>query len=87
MGYFIDVVFFSAAVGYKLKEESMERLAALQTIFHQQAEINRLEIEKVKMVYETREEERDRISSELHDDLGGGLSTIKLMLKWYPKRT
>lgn len=78
-GYFLDVVFFSAAVGYRLKEESAERVMALQKIIDQQHEIKKLEIEKIQAEYITREEERSRISSELHDELGGGLSTIRLM--------
>lgn len=80
-GYFFDVIFFSAAIGYRSKEESVERLSALQQVIDQQGEIKRLELDKIKAVYETREQERNRISSDLHDDLGGGLSTIKLMVE------
>ncbi len=80
-GFFFDVIFFSAAIGYRLKEESVEREQALQKVIDQQEEIKKLELDKVKAVYETREQERNRISSELHDDLGGGLSTIKLMVE------
>lgn len=85
VGYFTDVIFFSAAVGVRLKEESVQRLVALQKVLDQQAEISRLEIENMKAVYETREEERNRISAELHDDLGGGLSTIRLMAEMVSK--
>ncbi len=78
-GYFIDVIFFSAAIGYRLKEVSNERVAALNKIIDQQNEIKKLEIEKIQTAFSTRELERNRISTELHDDLGGGLSTIRLM--------
>lgn len=79
VGYFADVIFFSAAIGYRLKEESTERVLALQKIIDQQNEIKKLEIEKIQAEYDTREQERNRISAELHDDLGGRLSTIRLM--------
>ncbi len=78
-GYFIDVIFFSAAIGYRLKEESVERMTALKKIISQQEIIQRQEIEKIEAAYRAKEQERARISGELHDDLGGGLSTIRLM--------
>lgn len=63
-----DIIFFSAAMGYRLKKISDERqLAILQT-----AE----EREKRK---EAVGEERNRIARDMHDDLGSGLTKISIL--------
>jgi signal transduction histidine kinase len=79
VGYFVEIIFFSASIGYKLKLETIEKINALNKVLEQQQIIQIKEIEKVQAAYQAREGERMRISAELHDDLGGGLSTISLL--------
>lgn len=78
-GYYLDVVFFSAAIGYRLRLEYVEKEKALKKVMEQQAVIRQKEKEFIEAAYKAREQERSRIAAELHDGLGGGLSTIRLM--------
>lgn len=79
IGYFVDVIFFSAAIAYRLKQENIERIEALEKIVVQQRTLQAKELEALTAGFKAREAERARISSELHDDLGSGLSTIRIL--------
>ena len=63
-----DIIFFSAAMGYRLKKISDERQFAIL----QAAEEREKRTEAVS-------EERNRIARDMHDDLGGGLTKISIL--------
>lgn len=77
-GYFADAVAFSAAIGYRIKQESAERIRALETVARQNKRLREKEVEKLQAIYQTREEERLRMAQDLHDDIGATLSGVAL---------
>jgi signal transduction histidine kinase len=79
--FYFDVIFFSAALGYLIKQEYQQKEGSLKQLLKKEAELQQKELEKLKAVYETREEERMRIARDIHDDMGSTLSSIGIYSK------
>src|SRR5205085_3936421 len=61
-GFFSDAIFFSAAIGYRIRQDHNERENSLKELIAKEAQLQQKELEKMRVVYETREEERLRIA-------------------------
>lgn len=80
IGYFIETLFFSTAVGVKLKEELMEKIAAGEKVIEQQHLLLESELDKQTQIVQTREKERKQISRDLHDELSNALAGLKFVV-------
>lgn len=68
-GLLLELIFFLAGLTYKNRRQIIE----------QTRERERLKLEKQMAVMAAHQEERDRISADMHDELGSGMTTIRLM--------
>lgn len=68
--FFIQALFFRTRVEETAQIRNMEKL---------KLENEKIELEKYRAVIEARDKERNRISQEIHDDIGSGLTSIRLL--------
>jgi len=75
-GITIEVLFFLFALSYKNK---MELISSVQKEEKLKLETERKELEKQVAVLAAKQDERNRISVDMHDELGSGVTAIRLM--------
>ena len=85
MGFFTDILFFSAAISNRLHRENIEKERVKRSLLQRELEVNAARLENLEAIYTARNEERKRISAELHDDIGSGLTRIAIMVELIKK--
>jgi signal transduction histidine kinase len=76
LGLLIEQVFFTMGLAKKSQVEEGYRVKAVEML---RIDNEKKEFEKFMAVMETKEKERTRIAQEIHDDIGSGLTTIRLL--------
>ncbi|MEJ7766799.1 MAG: sensor histidine kinase [Chitinophagaceae bacterium] len=75
-GLTIELVFFLAALAFKNKNDIVEQTKESERL---KLKDERQEFEKQVAVFSAKQEERNRISADMHDELGSGVTAIRLM--------
>jgi len=76
MGIFLELIFFLLGLTYKNRTQIIEQTREKERLI---LENERKELEKQLAVMTAHQEERNRISADMHDELGSGMTTIRLM--------
>lgn len=75
-GLFIELVFFLAGLNYKNRRQIIEQTREREAL---KAQNQMQEYEKQLAVLKAQQQERERISADMHDELGAGMTAIRLM--------
>ena len=76
IGLFLELVFFLAGLNHKNRRRLISQTQERETL---KAQNQLKEYEKEIAVYKAQQEERERISADMHDELGSGMTAIRLM--------
>jgi signal transduction histidine kinase len=76
IGLLIELIFFLMGLTYKNRTQLIEQTTERERL---KMENERKELEKQVAVMQAHQEERERISADIHDELGSGMTTIRLM--------
>ena len=76
IGLFLELVFFFAGLNYKNRTLIIAQARERERL---KTENQMKEYEKELAVYKAQQEERQRISADMHDELGAGMTAIRLM--------
>jgi signal transduction histidine kinase len=76
MGLFLELVFFLAGLNHKNRRQLIAQAQERERL---RAENQMKEYEKELAVFKAQQEERERISADMHDELGSGMTAIRLM--------
>jgi len=76
LGLLIELVFFLMGLTYKNRTQLIEQTTERERL---KMENERKELEKQVAVMQAHQDERERISADIHDELGSGMTTIRLM--------
>jgi signal transduction histidine kinase len=76
LGLLIELIFFLMGLTYKNRTQLIEQTTERERL---KMENERKELEKQVAVMQAHQEERERISADIHDELGSGMTTIRLM--------
>lgn len=75
-GTLTQMLLFLQALAYRRRMQEADRIRAVEQL---QIENDRKELETYKAIIDARDKERTRISQEIHDDIGSGLTSIRLL--------
>lgn len=76
VGMILELMFFLFGLAYKNKKDIIAQVKEREQF---KLENERKEFDKQMAIMAARQEERDRISADMHDDLGSGVTAIRLM--------
>jgi signal transduction histidine kinase len=76
VGLFLELVFFLAGLNHKNRRQLISQARERERL---KAENQMKEYEKELAVFKAQQEERERISADMHDELGSGMTAIRLM--------
>lgn len=76
IGLVLELGFFLSGLAYKNRRDIIERVKERERL---RLDNERKEFEKQVAVMAAQQEERDRISADMHDELGSGMTAIRLM--------
>jgi signal transduction histidine kinase len=76
IGLAIELVFFLIALAFKNRKDLTERIEERERL---KLKTERQELEKQMAILSATQEERNRISADMHDELGSGVTAIRLM--------
>jgi signal transduction histidine kinase len=76
IGLMLELTFFLLGLAYKNKTEIIETVREREKL---KLENERQELEKQMAILAAKQEERNRISADMHDELGSGVTAIHLM--------
>lgn len=76
IGLLLELVFFLGGLNHKNRRLLIARTKERETL---KAQNQMKEYEKEIAVYKAQQEERERISADMHDELGSGMTAIRLM--------
>ncbi len=75
LGIVSELIFFLLGLTYKNRSETIERIKEQESY---KLEAEKKEFESQIAIIKAQQEERNRISADMHDDLGAGMTTIRL---------
>ncbi|OJY82483.1 MAG: hypothetical protein BGP13_19785 [Sphingobacteriales bacterium 40-81] len=84
MGLVGELAFFLLGLTYKSRTELINKIKTEDAVNHENDKKN---FEKQLAIIQARQEERNRISADMHDELGGGMTAIRLMSELAKQRT
>ncbi len=84
MGIVGEFSFFLVGLTYKSRMELIHRVKREEAITKKE---EKLELEKQLAIMKTHQDERNRISADMHDELGGGMTAIRLLSELAKQRT
>ena len=76
VGIFLELLFFLMALNYKNRKQLIAQAREHERL---KAENQMKEYEKDLAVFKAQQQERERISADMHDELGSGMTAIRLM--------
>lgn len=76
IGLTIELMFFMMALAAKNRQDIIQRTQESERL---QLKYERQDFEKQLAVYAAKQDERNRISADMHDELGSGVTAIRLM--------